>query len=165
MAHSTEVRDAVRTHYVYKRLPLKAAAEENGVSYHTAREWKKKAKGERDDWDKARVASRLAAGQLGDITTLVMEDFVLLFQATVEKLKNDESDPIKRAEALSRLADAYSKTMKAAAGGDPKIAELAVALRVLDEFTTFLRERFPDKLPVFAQMLEPFGARLSEVFG
>lgn len=166
MAHPIEMRGAVRGTYVYKRLPLQAAAEAAGVSYNTAREWKRKAKEEGDDWDRARSAARLAGGGLGDLTPVVIEDFVLLFQATVEKLKTDSDvDPIKRAQALSSLADAYIKTMKAAGGGDPKLAELAVALKVVEELTKFIRDRFPDQLPVFAQILEPFGVRLAEVFG
>ena len=165
MAHPIEKRNAVRGAYVHKRLPLQAAAEEAGVSYNTARDWKKAAKTEGDDWDRARSAARLASGGLGEITPIVIEDFVLLFQSTVEALKNGEVDPIKRAEALSRLADAYTKTMKAASAGDPKLAELAVALKVVEELTKFIRDRFPDRLPAFAQILEPFGARLAEVFG
>ncbi|HEC12282.1 MAG TPA: DUF1804 family protein [Acidiferrobacteraceae bacterium] len=166
MAHPSEVRDEVRGNYVYKRLPLAEAANLADVSYNTAREWKKKAKTQGDDWDRARSAARMASGPLGDITAQVMEDFVLLFQATVSALKNDKTlDPIKCTEALSRLADAYTKVVRAAGGSDPKMAELAIAIRVTDELAKFIRDRFPDKLPIFAQILEPFGGHLSEVFG
>lgn len=165
MAHSADILHAVRRSYVQERLPLDAAAAKHGVSYNTARHWKKRAASHGDDWDKARTASRMAAGGLGDITTQVIEDFVLLFQSTVEEIRDGEYDGLKKAEALSRLSDAYTKTMKAAAGGDPKIAKLSVALEVLEELAKFIRERHPADLERFAAILEPFGARVSEVFG
>lgn len=165
MAHSLETRNAVRRSFVAERLPLEAAAEKHGVSYNTARTWKRKAKGQGDDWDKARAASRMASGGLGDITTQLLEDFALLFQATVEEIKDGKYDGLKKAEALSRLSDAYTKTMKAAGGGDPKIAKLSVALEVLEELANFIREKYPSDLERFAVILEPFGSRVSEVFG
>ena len=165
MAHRAETRDAVRRYYVHERLPLRAAADKAGVSYHTARQWKQKARDCGDDWDKARVASRMVAGGLGDITPQVLEDFILLFQATVEQIKDGDIPAIQKAEAISRLSDAYTKTMKAAGGGDQKIAKLAVALQVLEELAKYIRDQYPEHLETFALILEPFGARVSEVFG
>ncbi len=165
MAHAPETRNAVRASYVYDRLPLEAAAEKHGVSYATARAWKKAAAEAGDHWDKARAAGRMAAGSLGDITAQVLEDFALLFQSTLEEIKAEKGSPFQKAEAISRLSDAYTKTMKAAGGGDSKIAQLAVAMRVLEELARFIREQYPKQLDPFVALLEPFGQRVSEVFG
>jgi len=165
VAHSPETRQAVRRSYVHDRLSLKAAAEKHRVGYHTARRWRDTARDNGDCWDKARTAARMAGGGLGDITTQLLEDFALLFQATVEEIRDGDYDGLKKAEALSRLSDAYTKTMKAAAGGDPKIAKLSIALEVLEELARFIRENHPQQLESFALILEPFGARVSEVFG
>lgn len=165
MAHPPETISAVRRSYVIERLPLNAASEKHGVTHNTARSWKKRAKDAGDDWDKARVAHRQASSNLGDLTTQVLEDFAVMFQTTMTDIKDMEVDGLKKAEALSRLADAYTKTMKAAAGGEPKIAKLAVALEVLNELEKYIKTHHPDELEIFALMLEPFGQRLSEVFG
>lgn len=165
MAHSQEVRDAVRRSYVYERLPLEAAAEKHEVKFPTARGWKKKAKESGDDWDKARSASRMADGGLGDITNQLLEDFTLLFQSTVEDITNGQYDGLKKAAALSQLSDAYTKTMNAATKGNPKLAKLSVAMEMLEELTKFIKQHDPDLLPAFAAILEPFGKRITEVFG
>lgn len=163
--HPQERRDQVRAAYVYQRLPLDAAAKACGIGYETARRWKYAAKASGDDWDKARAAGRLAAGGLGEITAQLLEDFALLFQSTVEQLKAATVDPLDRAEAISRLSDAYTKTMKAASTASPPLAELAVAMKVLEHLASFIREHHPQELPRFAAILEPFGARLAEVLG
>ncbi|MFW2439111.1 MAG: DUF1804 family protein [Arenicellales bacterium] len=165
MSYPSETRDNVRASYVYERMPLAAAAEKHNIPFNTVRTWKKKSKEAGDDWDRARNASRMAAGGLGDVTMLVMEDFVLLFQSTIDDLKKDKNTPpAQKAEILSRLSDAYSKTIKAAGLSDSKMAELSIAMKVLEEMGTFIRDRFPQHLDTFVEILEPFGTRVSEVF-
>lgn len=169
MAHTPETKNKVRTLYVRQRLPLTDAAAAAGVSYHTARGWKKKAEQQGDDWDRARSASRLAEGGLGDLTHEVIEQFALLFQATIEQLRSEpvegeSRDPIQTAEALAKLADAYTKTVRAAGATDPKLARLSIALEVLELQGRFITERFPDDLERFTLILEQFGAYLSSEF-
>jgi hypothetical protein len=142
MAHAPEVRAAVRRTYVSERQPLEVAAERHSVSYNTARLWKRVAKEQGDDWDRARSAARMAAGGLGDLTTQVLEEFALLFQSTMEQIGSSEFDGIQKAEAMSRLADAYTKTMKAAGGGDSKIAKLATAMEVLEKLVAFIQQHY-----------------------
>jgi transposase len=165
MAHAPEVRAAVRRTYVAERQPLEVAAERHGVSYNTVRQWKRAAKDAGDDWDRARSAARMAAGGLGDLTTQVLEEFALLFQSTMEQIGSSEFDGIQKAEAMSRLADAYTKTVKAAGGGDNRIAKFAIAMQVMETLAKFISENYPADLERFAAILEPFGERLSEVFG
>ncbi len=165
MAHPPETRQAVRSAYIYDRLSLEAAAERAGVSYNTVRAWKKKAKEDGDDWDRARNAARLASGGLGDMTQQVLEDFAILFSATMDEIKHGEFSGLEKAEALSRLSDAYTKTMKAAGAGDQKFAKLSVALEVLEHLIEYVRSDRPEAAPVLLDILEPFGERLSAVYG
>ena len=164
MAHSNDTKSAVRASFIRERLPLKSAACKHNVSYGTARDWKKKAHTEGDCWDKARTASRLAKGGLGDITNQVIEDFVLLFQTTIDDLKKLDGDALKKAQAIALLSDSYVKTMKAAGGGNKKIAELAVAIRVMTELSAFIKDHHPGQLEIFAAIIEPFGKHLSQTF-
>lgn len=163
MAHPEEKRLAVRRSFIYDRKSLKHAADANSVSYQTARSWKRQAKQQGDDWDKSRAASRMAGGGLGDMSAEVLEDFALLFQSTIIELKNGDFTAIQKAEVISRLSDAYTKTMKAAGGSNPKIAKLSVAMEVLEELSKFIRKNTPDDLERFVSILEPFGQHISKV--
>lgn len=165
MAYSPEKVQAVRKLFVYERLALPDAAARCEVSYSAAQAWKKKAKKNGDDWDKARNASRMASGGLGDITNELLEDFALLFQSTIKDIKEGQYNALEKAEAIARLSDSYTKTMKAAGGGNPKIAKLSIAMEVLSELAGFIKSDYPDDLERFARILEPFGVRVSEVFG
>lgn len=164
MAHGKEIQTAVRRSYVNERLSLAAAADKHHIPHVTARSWKKKAKIDGDDWDKARSATRMAEGGIGELTSQVIEDFAMLFQSTIEDLKKDDKiDAVKKAEALSRLSDAYSKTMKAASTGSPQIARLSIAMEVLEELAGYIRKHSPDDLPRFASILDPFGQHIAKV--
>lgn len=165
MAHSQETRQAVRRAYVVERLALEQAARRNGVSYHTARAWKKKAREDGDDWDRARAATRMAQGGLGDLTAQLLEDFAILFQHTVEEVKSGQYSALQKAEAISRLSDAYTKTVKAAGGGDPRIARLSVALEVLERLAGFVQVQFPEHAGALMAVLEPFGQELAAAYG
>ena len=165
MAYSPEKVQAVRAAFVYERLPLPEAAERAGVSYSAAQAWKRKALQNRDDWDKARSASLLAAGGLGDKTDQIIENFAMLFQSTMDAIRDGDYDALKKAQAIAMLSDAYSKTMKAAGGGNPKIAKLSIAMEVLSTLAEFIKSDYPEDLERFARILEPFGVRVSEVFG
>ena len=163
--HPPERRDAVRAAYVHQRQPLEAAAKQGGVAYQTARTWKRQAKAQGDDWDRARSAARMASGGLGDRTAQVLEDFALLFTSTMDRLKEPGIDPLDCAEAMSRLSDSYVKVVKAAGNASPPLAELSVAMRVLSELSDYIRDQHPADLPRFAAILEPFGQRLAKVLG
>ena len=159
-----DIKNSVRRAYVHELLTLKASAKKFKVPEATARRWKQGAKAEGDDWGKARSASRMARGSLGDITAEVLEEFAVLFKTTIDDLRKAENlDPLEKAEAMSRLADAYTKTMKAAAGGDPKLARLSVAMQVLEELSKYLRKNNSDLMAPFAEILEPFGRHIASV--
>ena len=165
MAYGKDIQEAVKRAYVLDRLPLEAAAQAAGVSYSTAQAWKRKAREEGEDWDRARQATRMSSGQLGDITTQLLEDFAILFQTTVEQIKDADVNPLQKAEAISRLSDAYMKTMRAATKGAPEIGRLAMALEVLDMLGKFVQSQFPQHADALIEVLEPFGKQVAASYG
>jgi len=165
MAYSDGTKQAVRTDFI-RGLTLKGAADKNDIPYETARGWKRTAKAGGDDWDIARAATRISAGGIKTLTAEILEDFVHLFEATIIEIK-DASDmsPMKKAEAISRLSDAYQKTVKAAGASNPELSRLAIAMDVLQKQAEFIRRRFPHMASDFLEVLEPFGKELSRVYG
>lgn len=166
MAHGPEMRGALRAAYIYDMQSMEAAATRLKIAFATAARWKRDAKVAGDDWDKARAAARLAGQGADNVTREVLEDFVILFQSTIAQLKNDPAVPaLDKAEALSRLSDAYYKTMRATAANNPKLNKLAVAMEVLQLQIKFIREEHPQLIESLLDVLEGFGVRITEVFG
>lgn len=169
MAYSQAVKDKVRQAYIHQRLPLAEAAAAHKIPYNTARTWKRECKRNGDDWDRARTAARLVKGGISEVTSAFLEEFVILFQNTVnglnEKGKQDEVDHIEVAEALSRLADAYTKTVKSVTASSPQLNKLTIALEVVEMLTNHIREHHPDRLKEWVDLLEPFSRKLSEEMG
>jgi hypothetical protein len=165
MAYPKECRIAVRKTYVEGRVPLTQAAAMHQVGYETARRWKALARAKGDCWDNARVADRISNGGLGDLTAAVLDDFIRLFQTTLKDLRTHNGAPIERAEAISRLSDAYAKTVKAAGATSPDLAKLAIALDVTKQLAEYIRNNHPQHTEVFLEILEPFGEHLSKVYG
>lgn len=168
MAKSPESKAAVRAAYVYRKLPLAQCI--NGikpkVSPDTARRWKAQAKLAGDDWDRARAASRLAGQGAEAVTQAVLEDFVALFSETITALKDDlEIDPLKKAEAISRLSDAYHKTMAAISRGNGKLSKLALSMEVVEKLALFIQASYPRHANAFLEVLEPFGEELNKAYG
>jgi len=163
VAYSEETRLKVRRSFVYDKKSLQHAADSHDVNYQTARAWKRKSFDEGDCWDKARAASRMAGGGVGEMSAEVLEDFARLFQTTITEIKDGEFSAIQKAEVMSRLADAYTKTMKAAGGSNPKIAKLSIAMEVLEELAKYIRKNSPHDLERFVLILEPFGQHISKV--
>ncbi len=164
MAYSDDIRSAVRVDYI-KGKPLTAAASDNDVPYETARAWKRKAKSNGDDWDNARAAARISQGGVQELTSAIIEEFSLLFQSTIEELKNAQKiSPLQKAESLSRLSDAYTKTVKAAGASNPELSKLAVAMDILRRQMEFVRDKYPHHTDAFLEILEPFGEVVSREF-
>ncbi len=165
MARNQEKHDAVRRSFVVDRLNLKTAAELHGVPQATAARWKVKSKSKGDCWDKARSASRLAQGGIGDLSIQVLEDFTLQYSTLMDILKHADMDPLEKATILTKLADSYVKITKAAGGGDNQIGRLSVAMETLKLFSTFIGERSPHMLEQFVLLLEQFAPELSKQYG
>lgn len=166
MAYSSEVKQAVRSAFIYKGYTLKAAADAEDVPYETARHWKRQALSQGDDWDNARAAARISRGGVKALTSEIIEDFALLFQSTIEEIKNAEGvKPLQKAEAISRLSDAYQKTVKAAGASNPELSRLSIAMDVIKRQAEFIKAHYPMHLDAFIEMLEPFGEVVSREFG
>lgn len=165
MAHSEETRLAVRRSYIVERLDIDAASEKHGVSKHTGRRWMKQDADAGDDWDKHRLAYYKASGGIDNVNVEFLGSFVELMQTTLEAVHKDDVPAHVKADAIAKLSDSYSKVMKSAGGGDPKLGKLSVALEVLQELSKFIQEEHRELVEPFSKMLEQFGKRLSEVFG
>ncbi|MBF8387654.1 DUF1804 family protein [Pseudomonas aeruginosa] len=166
MAHPKETRDALRRAYVLDRQSLEVAAAMFGVSYGTARRWKQQAEAEGDDWDKAQSAQLLAGGGLEDVARQVLAGLVTQFQATMEAVQVDaDIKPAVKVQLLASLADAYNKTVSASKRVMPETSALATAMEVLQRLASFIRERFPQHAPAFAEVLEPFGEVIAKELG
>lgn len=160
MAHEPQKRAQVRASFV-QGLPLQSAAEQSGISYQTARNWKRAAKGEGDDWDVARNARRLTRGGMASLTTEILEGLATQFAATLQAMQDAEGmEPIKQADMLLRLSDAYVKCMAAAARGNPKLDALSVAMDVLRELGDYVRDNAPDMRERMLELLEGFGPHI-----
>ncbi|HEV2678085.1 MAG TPA: DUF1804 family protein [Aliidongia sp.] len=166
MAHAPEKRALVRAAYVHERVPIEVAAHKAAVSMRTASRWKSEAKDEGDDWDRGRTAARMAGEGFQSIVQAMLEDFVSLHRSTMQDVRDDkEISPLAKAEALSRLADAFTKTMGAAAKASPELSRLAIAMEVIRLFGEFVRKRFPRHAPAFVEVLEPFAEALAAQLG
>lgn len=163
MAHGQETRSGLRAAYVYQALSLEAAAQRLKVSFGTAARWKREALEKGDDWESARSAAMLSSQGAESVTQAVLEQFVTLFQTTMTALKEDtKATALSKAEALSRLSDAYNKTMSAVAKGSPKLNKLAIAMEVIEMLSGFVGTTYPNHAAVFLEILEPFGEHLSQ---
>lgn len=163
MAYNAETKRALRAAYVHQGLGLEACADKLDVGFGTASRWKRDAKVAGDDWDTARAANFLSQEGADAVTRVVLEEFVTLFQSTMTTIKEDKSATgLAKAEALSRLSDAYSKTMSAAKKGAPEVNRLALGMDVIKLLADFVGNKFPQHATVFVEILEPFGEHLSQ---
>lgn len=162
MAHAPEIRAKVRAAYVHDRQPLEVAAERHGVSYPTARRWKSDAETNGDDWERARSAARLSGDGIQNVAQMILEDYLTLHQATVEGVKSAaDMNPLAKAEVLSRLADAFTKTMAAVGKASPELSRLAVATDVLQRFAKYIGGNHPHLAEALLEVIEPFAADLA----
>lgn len=165
MAHPPEKRQQLRGLYVHKGLGLDQAARSLDVSGRTATRWKQDAAEQGDDWDKARAANLLAGEGAEAVSRAVLESFLNLFQTTVEGIKTGDLTPLEKAEAMSRLADAYTKTTRAIQRSAPELNRLAVASEVLQHFARFVKTKHPQLASALLEVLEPFGEHLVGIYG
>jgi len=165
MAYDNATKAKVRAAYI-KGMPLDAASSSAGVPYNTARNWKRKAEAEGDDWDVARRANQLSSGSVGDVMQQVMDSLAQQFAATLTALE-DKADmpPLEKANILLKLSDAFVKTMAAAARGNPKLDRLAVAMEVVQLMAAFVGEHYPDIRKRFIDVAQAFGPEVVRHFG
>lgn len=163
MAHGIETKRTLRSAYVHEMLSLESSAEKAGVSFGTASRWKKEAKAEGDDWEKARAARLMSESGTESVAQAVLEEFITVFQATILQLKKaTELSPITKADALAKMSDAFHKTMAAARKGSPEVNKLAVAQDVVNLLCEFVGTKYPQHGQALLDIIEPFGKYLTE---
>lgn len=166
MAHSPEKISAIRAAYVYEALNRETISARFNVPVSTITRWKKDALEKGDDWDRARAAARLFGQGAEAVTAAVLEDFVLLFQSTLTDVKNNaDIKPLERAEVISRLADAYTKTMNSAAKGSPKLDKLSFAADILRDLVQYIQAHYPQHAMAMEQVLMPFSEEIGKRYG
>ncbi|SDY24434.1 DUF1804 family protein [Nitrosomonas sp. Nm58] len=166
MAHSPETTSAVRSAYVYEALNLEAISDRFNMPRSTITRWKKAALKNGDNWDRARAAARLSGEGAEAVTAAVLEDFMLLFQSTMEDVKNSQDiKPLDKAEVLSRISDAYSKTMNAVTKGNPKLDKLSFAADMLRDLVQFIQTYYPQHAVAMEEVLLPFGESIGKRYG
>jgi len=160
MAHDAKTRHKVRATYV-QGAPLTEAAATHEVPYQTALNWKRADKAAGNDWDMARQARRMTRGGQASLTNEVLESLAEQFALTLQQMQSaPDIEPLKRAQMLLGLSDAYSKTMAAAARGNPTLDALAVVMDVMRELGTFVAECFPELRAPMLDVLEAFGPHI-----
>lgn len=166
MAYAEEIINQARSAYVYEALSLTVVADRHGLPLSTINRWKKNALVKGDDWDKARAAARLSGQGAEAVTVAVLEDFVLLFQSTLSDVKSStDLTPLDKAEIISRLSDAYTKTINAAAKGNPKLDKLSFAADILRDLVQYIQAHYPQHATAMEQVLVPFGEEIGKRYG
>ena len=166
MAHGEESRRAVRGDFIFQQLSLEVAAAKHGIPFATARNWKRAAKTEGDDWDKARGAQMIAGGGIEDVVRQTLAVVVQQVQATVETIQNaPDMAPADKVQALASLADAYNKLMAASRRLMPETDKLATAMDVVKRLAEFIRTKHPRHANAFTEVLEPFADEIARMYG
>lgn len=164
MAYDQSTRHKVRAKFV-QGLPLAGAATACKVPYNTARNWKRQAAEDGDDWDVARNAKRMTQGSVQDLTGQILFDLAEQFEATIKAMRDARDlNPQAKADMLLKLSDGYVKTMAAAGRGNPKLNRLAVAMDVLKELASFIADKHPKLRMQFLDVAEGFGPVLAARF-
>lgn len=158
MAHPPELRAGLRHAYVHERLTLDAAAEKLGIGLATARRWKAAAETDGDDWERARAVVRITREGRQVLSEMILDDYITVHRATMERLLNaTDMEPLKQAEAVSRLGDALSKATGAAGKLAPAMNVAATQADTLHRLTLFARAKFPHTVEALAEVIPAFG--------
>lgn len=165
MAHPPEARAAVRAAYL-GGLDLEAAAEKAGIPYATARRWKADARDDGDDWDRfRRVSLIVAGGEIEQAMGRVLAATLLRAEATLERLNEQDLDPLEATRAVASLMDSINKGHAVGQRLMPQTDKLAIAMDVLKRFGEFIAKRKPGLAGEFVEQIEAFGEELARAYG
>ncbi|EEP48201.1 DUF1804 family protein [Haemophilus influenzae] len=165
MAHDEKTKADVRRYYVFDCLTLELAAEKAGVSYNTARRWKREAEARGDNWDKVRDANTMASGKVEDVARGMLTAFVLYFENTMDEIKRAEELPVsEKAKLIQGLGDSYSKMVASSKRLLPEVSELATAWKVIEMVTNLIKTKHPDLLPAFLSVLDDLEGIVKQEF-
>lgn len=165
MAHPSQTQLAVRSSYINEQLDLKAAANAHGVSYGTARNWKRKAAASGDNWDTNRNALLAAQGGKKELLNQVFERFYVQSENIFKSIESAENlEPAAMVDLMAKWADAMSKVSKFL-GTSNDFDKIGFALELLQFMASFIHEQFPQHTNAFMEILEPFGREVSKTYG
>lgn len=165
MAHTSQTQLAVRSAYINEQQDLKAAAAAHGVSYGTARNWKKRDKINGDDWDTARNSLLLSQGGTKELRNQVIERFFTQSERIFKSIEEAENlKPEVMVDLMAKWTDSMSKVSKVL-GTSNDFNKIGFALELLQLMSTFIRERYPQHAQAFLEILEPFGQEVSKTYG
>lgn len=165
MAHESNTRAKVRTHYI-KGMPLNSVAEMCGVPYNTARNWKRADAVDGDDWDVARNARRMTKSGVEAMANEVLGELAEQFLVTIDAVKKDQKmGAQQRAQILVQLMDGYNKAISAASRAMPNANRLAVAMDVSKFLTQYISAHAPKMREQFIALLEEAGPEFVREFG
>lgn len=165
MAHSQETRNNVRKAYVVDGVPLTVAASMHGVSYDTAREWKRQGKEAGDDWETARAAHQITNQSTDDVIKQLVDIMVRQAVVVAQKLEDASIPAQDKVELLASISDAMAKFTKSLSRIDPKLGAMSVALDTLKTIAEYLQKHDRVALAQFQDHLEGIGAVLQSRFG
>lgn len=165
MAHSQETRSNVRKAFVVDGVPLTVAASMHGVSYDTAREWKRQGKEAGDDWDTARTAHQITNQSTDDVIKQLVDIMVRQAVVVAQKLEDASIAPQDKVELLASISDAMAKFTKSLSRIDPKLGAMSVALDTLKTIADYLQKHDRVALAQFQDHLEGIGAVLQSRYG
>ena len=164
MAHDLAIVAKARAFYVFENKTIKEIASDLGIGRDTISRWKSKAGASGDDWDKRRLVASMAT-QGASVIQLLLQDYTMLHHRVVESVKNDDMQPLQKAETLSRLARSFQRTVNAANKTAPDLSRLGVTHEVLKSLSEFVNTKYPQHAAAFLEILEPFGQDLTKSYG
>jgi len=166
VAHNPENKAFVRRSYVFDKLPLTQSCAIHGVAIGTARRWKKKATQDGDCWDKARASNSMTTGNMDEMLSSMVNDFVTMHKTLCDEITNNKDmDALTKINALASLADSLNKCIAAAGRASPRLNRLSLAIEIIETLGHFIQEKFPEHALAFAEVIEPFGVKVSKKYG
>lgn len=93
----------------------------------------------------------------------LLEDYLRLHRVTQDALTEAaDRDALKTAEALSKLANAFTRVMDAVGRASPELSRLAILADLIAELRRFTQTRHPQHAPALLAVLEPFADHVTK---
>jgi len=113
------------------------------------------------------ISVELAGGGIEDLSRSLLAGFLVQYQSTMTMLQDtsvEELMPSERAKLLASLSDAFTKTVAANAKVMPETSKLATAIEVLELFGEVIKEKYPQHLQAYVELVEPLGAEIEKKY-
>lgn len=164
--HGIEVRQACRRKYIFERKTMQQCCSELEISLRTGQLWKEKAKKAGDNWDHQRDAWLLAGEGQEMMARKILQDYLLQHESVLKAIREDpDLKAMEKVNCLTRLADAFTKTMNAVSRTTPQMNRLAIASEVVQLFARYVQEHHPEHAPLLLEVLEPFTQKVAKIYG